>query len=117
MTKQAPQTGAWPGSAAHEAEHAAAVLLALELIEGAVAAEGAGVVDAGELDELELAEHGRDVARRVDPVRVEAHPRAADREGEQQLSAGRDHALELGCGLAGAERVERVAVAAEPDVL
>ena len=50
-------------------------------------------------------------------VRVEVHARPADRQREQQLAAGREHPLQLRRRLARAQRVERVAVAPEPDVL
>ena len=61
--------------------------------------------------------HAATSQRVVHAVRVEVHARPSDREREQQLAARREHPLELRRGLARAQRVERVAVAPEPDVL
>ena len=48
---------------------------------------------------------------------VEADARTAHGPGEEQLAAGGQDALQLQGGLARAERVERIAVAAKRDVL
>src|SRR4051794_19860733 len=95
---------------------AAAVVTVRELSCGAVLAPLPSVVDAGELDQLELAEELRDRAWVVDAMCVEHQSLPTDRQREQQLAAGAEHALQLGGRAARAVRVERVAIAPEPDV-
>lgn len=61
----------------------------------------------------------RSIGRRGGPdaLGVELHPLAADGHAEQKATAGCDDAGQFGQRVVGAERVERVAVAAQADVL
>jgi hypothetical protein len=88
-----------------------------ELSDLAVTLEHAIVINTGELHQLQLVEHLNNVFWIVYSMGVEAHTWPSNRQREQELSCGYDNSLKLSYRTSGTERVERIPVAPEADVL
>jgi hypothetical protein len=78
--------------------------------------KGALVIDSTELDQLKLVEHGDDLVRAVNAMRVEARPLNADGARKEQLPTGSEHALKFRGRLGSPPWIERVAVPTEAHV-
>src|ERR1700722_19315829 len=109
----------WPGrrSNLHKFKKAATVVQVL-----AIARRGAGpiaalIVNERERGEIEPVEQLHQSARRRHAMGVEADALSTDRRRQIKPSLERDNAFQFGGRLAQTIGVERIAIAAEPDML
>ena len=105
------------GGAPLKPEQPARELRVAHEIELGVPMEKPAIVHRRELSQLQIRKISHDPIRIEDTMRIEADARPADRNGKEQMPAGRKNAPQLIARARRAVWIERIAVPAETDML